>query len=239
VASSSSGYLGNRYGAVGAVGRVALGLVGLLFAFQIVARLLYRLVPTTWLVRLALTLDEPIRRQFLQPIVLARRIGLKPGMRVLHLSPGDGPLTEALANSVGSGGRVEALALDEDRLQKARVYLAQAGLENASVGPGRGTHLPFEDESFDAACLVSALGRIPDRARALAEVRRVLRPAGRFSASDVISDPTYLLQSALEKLGESAGFEHLEHFGDVIAYTVNFRKPRAPAGPPFESSARG
>jgi ubiquinone/menaquinone biosynthesis C-methylase UbiE len=202
-------------------------MVALLLAFQVVVRLLYRVIPTHALGRLAFALDGPIRRQFLSPTIVARRIGLKPGMRVLHLSPGDGPLTEALAQTVGSGGRIEAIALDEERLRQARAYIFDAGLENASVALGHGNHLPFEDASFDAICLVSALGRVADRRRTLAELWRVLRPAGRFSASDVVSDPTYQLQAALERWGEAAGFERLEHFGDVVAYTVNFRKPMA------------
>lgn len=40
--------------------------------------------------------------------------------------------------------------------------------------------LPFETDSFDTVCCIAALNRIPNRGAFLKEVRRVLRPDGRF-----------------------------------------------------------
>jgi SAM-dependent methyltransferase len=45
--------------------------------------------------------------------------------------------------------------------------------------------LPFLDESFDAVVANHMLYHVPNRPRALAELRRVLRPEGRFYASTV------------------------------------------------------
>lgn len=232
VTPSSIGFLAVRRGrtvrlAAGTIGRLAIGTLLLLFVLQIVIRLLYRLVPTRFLSRLALALDAPIRQQFLSPTIVARRVGLRAGMRVLHLGPGNGPLTEALTQTVGTDGRVEAVALDPESLRRARGHLASAGVENASIIPGNACHLPFDDQSFDAACLVSSLGRVSDIRAALADVWRVLRPAARLSISEVISDPAYALRKTVEMRGEQAGFELLESFGDTIAYTINFRKPMA------------
>lgn len=227
---SSLGFLGARRGrtmrlAASTIGRLAIGTLVVLFLFQVLLRLVYRVVPTRFLSRLALALDAPIRQQFLNPTVVARRVGLRTGMRVLHLGPGDGPLTEALTQTVGSNGRVEVVALDPDGLQHTRAYLATAGIENASVIPGHGQRLPFEDQSFDAACLVSSIGRVADVHGLLRDVWRVLRPAARLSISEVISDPAYSLRKTVEARGEEAGFERLESFGDTIAFTINFRKP--------------
>jgi SAM-dependent methyltransferase len=43
--------------------------------------------------------------------------------------------------------------------------------------------LPFEDSSFDTVCFVACLNHIPERADALAEARRLLRPGGRVVAT--------------------------------------------------------
>jgi SAM-dependent methyltransferase len=43
--------------------------------------------------------------------------------------------------------------------------------------------IPFDDEQFDAVIANHMLFHVPDRARALAEIRRVLRPGGRFYAA--------------------------------------------------------
>src|SRR5438046_1551347 len=88
-----------------AVGRLALSVIGAIVAIQVVLRLLYRLLPTRLLGILTSALDQPIRRQFLAPITVARRTGVRSGMRVLHVGPGDGPLIQALAQTVGGDGR--------------------------------------------------------------------------------------------------------------------------------------
>jgi ubiquinone/menaquinone biosynthesis C-methylase UbiE len=45
--------------------------------------------------------------------------------------------------------------------------------------------IPFGDETFDAVIANHMLYHVPDRARALSEIRRVLKPGGRFFASTV------------------------------------------------------
>jgi ubiquinone/menaquinone biosynthesis C-methylase UbiE len=55
--------------------------------------------------------------------------------------------------------------------------------------------IPFEDDSFDAVIANHMLYHVPDRAKALGEIRRVLRPGGRFYASTVG-------QSHLQELSE-------------------------------------
>jgi SAM-dependent methyltransferase len=219
----------SKPGAAGAspsLGRVALVIVAALFLVQLVARAMHRLVPAHALVRIASRLDRPIRERLLGPVAIARRVGLKPGMRVLHVGPADAAMTESLARQVGNQGRVEAIALGDDDVGRVHARLDADRVENASVSPGDGAALPYPDGSFDAICVVGGLGRVADPAGTLRELRRVLRPAGRLSTSEVISDLAYRLPSAEVRLGEAAGLELLEHFGNVIAYTINFRKPR-------------
>jgi demethylmenaquinone methyltransferase/2-methoxy-6-polyprenyl-1,4-benzoquinol methylase len=103
------------------------------------------------------------------------------------------PLRQALAGApgpsladIGGGTGNYALALRDEGWQpividRSPEMLAQAadkGLPTVRVDAGA---LPFAGESFDAAMLVSMLHHLDDRASALAEARRVLRPGGHLA----------------------------------------------------------
>jgi len=48
--------------------------------------------------------------------------------------------------------------------------------------------IPFEDETFDAVIANHMLYHVPDRAKAIAEIKRVLKPGGRLIATTVGED---------------------------------------------------
>ncbi|MGH9657183.1 MAG: class I SAM-dependent methyltransferase, partial [Bryobacteraceae bacterium] len=93
-----------------------------------------------------------------------------PGSRVLDLACGSGHLA---AEALQRGCRVVALDLSQGMLEQARA-LAAAGCVRADA-----EQLPFIDAAFDFVFSGLGLMYFPDTARALAEVRRVLRPGGR------------------------------------------------------------
>jgi SAM-dependent methyltransferase len=76
-------------------------------------------------------------------------------------------------------------AVEEVLAVEPEPTLRKAAIENASKAPvrvvvvdGVSGRLPAEDESFDAAVASLVLCSVPDQARALAELRRVVRPGG-------------------------------------------------------------
>lgn len=105
------------------------------------------------------------------------------GLRVLEIGAGAAQCSRWLA---AQGARPVALDLSHRQLQHA---LRIGGVTEGAEGPGGAVDLveadagalPFGDGTFDLAC--SAYGAIPfvaDPVRVLCEVRRVLRPGGRF-----------------------------------------------------------
>ena len=74
--------------------------------------------------------------------------------------------------------------LGEKAVASSSVPIVRAGLDGQS--------LPFEDDSFDSALSTWTMCTIPDVARALDEVRRVLKPGGtlRFVDTGKLSLPT-------------------------------------------------
>lgn len=108
-----------------------------------------------------------------KPMVVAA--GAAPGRRVLDLCCGQGSGSAAL---VAAGADVVGLDFSPAMLEHAR-----AAVPEAQFVEGDAQDLPFADASFDAAICGFGLMHVPDQQRALAEVRRVLRPGAGFAMS--------------------------------------------------------
>ncbi len=107
----------------------------------------------------------------------ARLLGDVAGRRVLEVGCGSAPCARWL---VSQAADPVGMDLSEGMLTEAAVRASQTGIHLPLV-QGDATALPFAARSFDVAC--SAFGGFPfvaDAGTALAEVARVLRPAGRF-----------------------------------------------------------
>src|SRR5260221_5958166 len=83
---------------------------------------------------------------------------------------------------VGSvvGSDVDPVLLKQMGARIARAQLADR-IKSLCVTPGP---LPFESESFDVVFSKDAIVHIPDKAALYADIHRILRPGGRFIASD-------------------------------------------------------
>jgi SAM-dependent methyltransferase len=108
---------------------------------------------------------------------LVERLGLEEGARVLDVGCGTGRLARWIADRVGPTGAVIGIDPLEHRINIARSHTSAARFE---VGQAEDLGA-FEDGGFDAVCLSSVLHWIADKARALAEIHRVLRPGGRVA----------------------------------------------------------
>lgn len=119
---------------------------------------------------------------------LAERLGLRPGRTVLDLAAGTGKLTRALART-----GVEVIAVEP--LDEMR---AAIGTE-ARVLAGTAEAIPLPDGSVDAVTVAQAFHWF-DPEPALAEIHRVLRPAGALALvwnTRMLEDPVQAAITAL------------------------------------------
>lgn len=127
---------------------------------------------------------------------------LKPGEQVLELGFGTGNSAINLARMVGETGRVCGIDISEGMLEVARPKIAAEGLDKTvelQVADAR--KLPYEDNRFDAAFTSFTLELFPpeDIPTVLAEVRRVLKPQGRFGVVSMATVKPGDHESLLEK----------------------------------------
>ena len=172
-------------------------------------------------------LDSGFRRWMQSPDKLIQRSGIRRGMTVLELGSGSGGFTTFVARAVGREGRVYAVDLQPGMLAQLRGKLARAenrDIENVEVRQAGAYNLPFEDGSFDLVYMVTVLPEIPDRSRALREVRRVLRSGGILAVTEFLPDPDYPLRSTTIRICQNEGFVVDASSGSLWNYTVRFRK---------------
>jgi len=105
--------------------------------------------------------------------------GVQKGDRVLDVCTGTGKLAILLARKVGSGGTVTGIDFCEEMLNRARKK-TNGHHSNLSYIISDAKRLPFPDNSFDAVTVAFGMRNIPDTILALQELKRVLKPGGKF-----------------------------------------------------------
>jgi len=107
---------------------------------------------------------------------------IRPGDQVLDVAAGAGEQSISCARRVGPTGRVLATDIAPRILEYAAAEDERLCLTQIAVRAMDGEDLDLPEASFDA--VISRVGLIyfPDQARALAGIRRVLKPGGRLAA---------------------------------------------------------
>jgi demethylmenaquinone methyltransferase/2-methoxy-6-polyprenyl-1,4-benzoquinol methylase len=105
--------------------------------------------------------------------------GIKHGDRVLDICAGTGELAFALLPAVGGSGSITATDFCDNMLEIAKRKKG-ANHKNMTFQAADAKDLPFPDRSFDAVTVGFGMRNIPDTILALKEIRRVLKPKGKF-----------------------------------------------------------
>jgi SAM-dependent methyltransferase len=121
-------------------------------------------------------------------LALAELAAVRPGDRVLDVGAGIGGPSRVLARHYGA--QVTALDPTVRFCALNREISERSGLAGqVTVVGGDARDLPFEDGSFDVVWTQAVLQNVADKARVAAEVRRVLRPGGRYALFEVLAGP--------------------------------------------------
>jgi ubiquinone/menaquinone biosynthesis C-methylase UbiE len=122
-----------------------------------------------------------LQRHYEAPL-LARLGGPIDGLRVLEIGCGRGIGSEILLQR--GARQVCAFDLDERFVRRARARLATAA-DRICLAVADATAIPVPDACFDAVFDFGIVHHVPAWRAAIAEVRRVLRPGGRFFFEEV------------------------------------------------------
>lgn len=106
----------------------------------------------------------------------------------LEIGCGRGELSAWLANSLPRAGRHVAADFSITAMQRAREVLRVQDAHDVSCSIADIQALPFHHDSFDLVVSCETVEHLPDPARAVRELSRVLRHGGRL----VLTTPNYL-----------------------------------------------
>lgn len=104
--------------------------------------------------------------------------GAENGDKILDAACGTGDLALMFAEKYS--GEIFALDLNEKMLEIARKKSAAADLKGVNFVRGDILSLPFANDFFDIVLIGFGLRNVGNLSKALSEIRRVLKPGGKF-----------------------------------------------------------
>ena len=162
-----------------------------------------------------------VPRPFIGPGRLIEVLEPAAGETLLELGPGTGAYTLPVAERLGDG-TLHVFDLQQQMLDLVARRASERGLSNIVPHQGDATSLPYDDDSFDGAFLVTVIGEIPDQDAALRELARVVRPGGRVVFGEMALDPHVVPLGALRRRCERARLRFDRRTGGPLGFFARF-----------------
>jgi demethylmenaquinone methyltransferase / 2-methoxy-6-polyprenyl-1,4-benzoquinol methylase len=157
---------------------------------------------------------DTTRTPFGQDLTAEEASGGAEPRYILDVGAGTGDLALLIEPRLGPNGRVAAVDLNAAMLREGHRKIGQRGLSNRiTCLQANGQWLGFRDNSFDAATAGFCIRNVGDLMKAFTEIRRVLKPGGRFVCLE-FSHPARIW---LRALYDWYSFRLLPWIGTVVA----------------------
>lgn len=123
------------------------------------------------------------------PDRVMEHLGIEPGDHVADIGAGDGYFSFILADAVGPSGRVYAVEVDDDLIEKLETSVKDKGVTNVTVIKGDFDDPRLPDGTVDLAFLCHSYHHIEDRSGYFNRLRNDLGRNGRVAIIDLMPTP--------------------------------------------------
>jgi len=154
---------------------------------------------------------------------LIKDLKIKPGDAVLDVGGGTGILLPLLYEAAGNKSKIISLDIAEEMLKQAKNNSHPSNIHYVHADV---TAIPLASETFDLVICYSCFPHFPDKAKALAEMARVLRSNGRLvichtasrheinelhkSIGNVVGNDTIPDEATMRKMLSKSGLKPVE-----------------------------
>lgn len=111
---------------------------------------------------------------------------IKKGDTVIDLGSGAGNDCFVARHETGLEGKVIGIDFTPAMIQKARANAEKLGYNNVEFREGDIDDMPVNDSVADVVVSNCVLNLVPNKAKVIQEIHRVLKPGGHFSISDIV-----------------------------------------------------
>ena len=199
-------------------------MLGWFVFVEVVIRIIRRYVHFPIPAFIARFIDNPIRRRIQPPAKVVDWIGIQEGMCVLEIGPGPGTFTIEAAKRVGEKGKVFIIDIQPAVISKLNSRLQKEKIANVITKVTSAYELPFQDKTFDRVFMIAVLAEIPDKKKALVEIKRVLKDDSLLVIGEFLPDPDYPRRKTVTCWCGDAGFKLNGEYGGVLHYVLTFKK---------------
>src|SRR5919107_2344650 len=178
----------------------------------------YKTTPFPYSQRWALDKELPyLTRERLCQILTPR-----PGERILEIGPGTGLFSVPVAQRLTPGGKLDVFDVQQAMLDHTLHVATEQNVGNIVATCGDARRLPYAEDTFDAAFMMTVLGEIPNQEAALGELRRVLKANGRLVVGEFIFDWHAVPLGVLKRRANRQGFSFESRLGPRLSYIARF-----------------
>lgn len=152
---------------------------------------------------------------FSEPAANLAKLGVNDGMKLVDLGAGSGFYTMEAARLVGNTGRVYAVDVQKDLLERLRSHSGAQGLRNIEVIWGNAEKIggtKLRESLADRVVASNVLFQIEKPDDFVLEIKRILKPGGKvlvvdWSESSPMTPETFVPAMKAQTLFEKSGFK--------------------------------